>query len=211
MREECRYLENVSFLLIDPSIFMRSVVRNVLNTFGAKKIIEASNGEEALEELKAFMPDIILTEWVMSPINGIELAKHLRRDDDSPNVFIPIIMITAHTELIKIATARDAGINEFVAKPMSAKGLLDHINEVIEHPRNYVKEDEYFGPDRRRRRVKSFRGKERRHHVEKLEDASKLDQDQIDAVVAGDSITPHEEEPFEEDDSPEEEEKKEED
>ncbi len=63
----------------------------------------------------------------------------------------PVIMITGHSTLQRVNEARDAGVNEFLAKPLTARGVLDRVGLVIDHPRPFVKTDSYFGPDRRRR------------------------------------------------------------
>jgi len=81
----------------------------------------------------------------------MELVKKIRNDSASPDRFMPIIMVAAHSERPRIIAARDAGINEFVMKPVSARTLFSRLNAVIEHPRRYVRAGEYFGPDRRRK------------------------------------------------------------
>jgi DNA-binding NtrC family response regulator len=63
---------------------------------------------------------------------------------------IPVIMITGHSTQRRVSEARDAGVNEFLAKPLTARGVLDRVALVIDHPRSYVRTDTYFGPDRRR-------------------------------------------------------------
>ncbi|MDE0809430.1 MAG: response regulator, partial [Alphaproteobacteria bacterium] len=80
---------------------------------------------------------------------------------DSPDSFQPIIMVTGHTEKARITEARDAGINELMAKPVSAKSLYRRLVSVIEHPRQFVRTKTYFGPDRRRK-VQPFEGPNRR-------------------------------------------------
>ena len=85
----------------------------------------------------------------------------VRTAPDSPNPFVPIIMLTAHSSLERVIQARDSGVNEFLTKPVTASGLYSRISTVIESPRQFVRASEYFGPDRRRT-VKEFMGLERR-------------------------------------------------
>jgi CheY-like chemotaxis protein len=168
---DVRYnLEGLSILIVDDDPNMRKIIRSVLNTLGVKKIDEAGNGAEALRELRHFAPDIIICDWKMEPINGTEFAKLVRTSPDSPNPFVPIIMLSAHTELEHVIEARDVGIDEFLAKPISAKSLYLHIFSVIEHPRPYIRSEDYFGPSRRRRNNPGAVKKERRT-AEDAEDA----------------------------------------
>ena len=65
---------------------------------------------------------------------------------------IPVIMITGHSTLRRVAEARDVGVTEFLSKPITARGVLQRIGLVVEHPRQFVRTEDYFGPDRRRKR-----------------------------------------------------------
>ncbi len=75
---------------------------------------------------------------------------------------VPVIMMTGHSERHRIEEARDAGITEFLAKPISARSVLERMIEVIEHPRPFVRTKSYFGPCRRRKNDKTFKGPWRR-------------------------------------------------
>ena len=79
----------------------------------------------------------------------------------SPNHFVPVIMLTGHTSLDHVMMANDAGINEFIAKPVSVKTMMSRLASIIEHPRPYVRTTVYFGPCRPRRED-VHRGPERR-------------------------------------------------
>ena len=72
-------------------------------------------------------------------------------------------MITGHTERHRVEAARDAGVTEFLAKPITAQGLFKRIAEIVERPRAYVRCADYFGPDRRRRADERYAGPWRRH------------------------------------------------
>lgn len=194
-KPESRYLENITFLLVDPNAFMRSTIRNLLVVFGCRKVVEVGDGAEALNALKSFHPDIVLTEWDMDPVDGVELTRMLRDDVKSFNPYIPIILMTAHSEYGRVITARDSGITEFVVKPLSAKSLVRHIVETIQNPRGFVATETYFGPDRRRR-TRDFQGENRRGQPgakrqpgKPIDRNQSLDQEQIDEVVAGGRIS----------------------
>jgi DNA-binding NtrC family response regulator len=75
---------------------------------------------------------------------------------------VPVIMITGHSTLRRVAEARDVGVTEFLSKPVTARGVIERITQVVEHPRSFVKTDRYFGPDRRRRDDPNYPGPYRR-------------------------------------------------
>lgn len=155
-------IQRVNFLLVDDNKFMRSIVRTVLNAWGCRSIVEADDGEAALMELKTSPVDIVIADWEMAPMDGIAFARRLRRDTDSPNRFVPIIMLTAHTEAWRVQAARDAGIHEFLAKPVMPKALYERLCVLIERPRKFVRTASYFGPDRHRHKHRHFDGDDRR-------------------------------------------------
>ncbi|MHA1597912.1 MAG: response regulator [Alphaproteobacteria bacterium] len=147
------YLHNIKFLVVEDNVFMRHIIRRVLGSLEVDEIRDVADGADALKMLKTFTPDIIITDWAMEPVDGIELTKFIRTAEDSFNPFVPIIMLSAHSEISRIYEARDAGINEFVVKPISVNTLFSRIQAVIDKPRAFVRLDNYFGPDRRRRKM----------------------------------------------------------
>jgi DNA-binding response OmpR family regulator len=86
----------------------------------------------------------------------------IRQPGANANPFVPIIMLTGHTEKQRVTAARDAGITEFLAKPISAKALYQRIVNVVANPRPFIKTKTYFGPDRRRAINPNYVGPERR-------------------------------------------------
>ncbi|MDA0664423.1 MAG: response regulator, partial [Proteobacteria bacterium] len=94
-------------------------------------------------------------------LDGIDFTRMVRSAADSPNPFVPIIMLTSHTARTRVMEARDVGVTEFLAKPITANGLYTRIATIIEHPRQFVRKSVYFGPDRRRT-IKDFMGMDRR-------------------------------------------------
>jgi CheY-like chemotaxis protein len=150
------------FLVIDDSAHMRQIVRTILHGFGARELIEAEDGAAGLEVFTHSLPDIVITDWAMPIFNGIELTQMIRQPGANPNPFVPIIMLTAYTEKSRVVAARDAGVTEFLAKPISAKALYLRVRNVITHPRPFIKTETYFGPDRRRTVNPKYGGPERR-------------------------------------------------
>ena len=179
------YLHNVKFLVVDDNAFMRTIIRRVLGLLEVDEVRDVANGEAAIKMLESFEPDIIITDWMMGPINGIELTKIIRTSENIKNPFTPIIMLSAHSDISRIYEARDAGINEFVVKPISVKTMFNRIQAVIDRPRNFVRVGEYFDPDRRRRKVPQD-GEDRRSTLPKHVGSGEasLSQDQINEAMS---------------------------
>jgi two-component system, chemotaxis family, chemotaxis protein CheY len=137
-------------VIIDDSEHMRTLLHTMLRGAGIRQVHEADNGEAGLDLVKSHSPEFVLTDYSMKPVNGVEFVKTLRRLD-SPLAWIPVIMVTGHTERHHIEQARDAGITEILCKPITVKGLFQKITEVVERPRRFVKSQAFIGPDRRRR------------------------------------------------------------
>jgi len=155
------HFDRLKIVVVDDNKHMRMLVITVLDALGVKTIYEAGSGEDAWKILSLNPCDSIFVDWVMSGMSGIELTERIRNAPDSPNPFLPIVMLTGHTSVERVNLARDAGVTEFLAKPVSAKAILNRLVSVIEHPRPYVRTKSYFGPCRRRREG-GYQGPERR-------------------------------------------------
>jgi CheY-like chemotaxis protein len=166
-RVECSRLR---FLIVDDNNHMRRIVRALLHGFGVREAYEAEDGAAGLEAFSSFSPDIVITDWAMPIIDGVELARMIRQPETSSNPYAPIIMITGHAEKRRVFEARDAGVNEFLVKPISAKGLYQRIVSVVVHPRPFIRTASYFGPCRRRIPPNQFVGMDRRRggHAETI-------------------------------------------
>ena len=152
----------LKILLVDDNPHMRMLLTQILRAIEVKQIYEASDGAEALQVMRAHNIDIVFTDLTMQPLDGIDFVRLLRNSPDSPNQMAPVIMVTGHSTVRRIAEARDAGVNEILAKPVTARGVLSRISEVIENPRPFVRTPDYFGPERRRRADPDYTGPMRR-------------------------------------------------
>jgi len=155
-------LSALKVLLIDDNAHMRVIASTVLQSAGIRLLREASDGGAGLEVLRDFAADVVIVDFKMFPLDGVEFTRLVRNSPDSANPYLPIIMMTGYSEKTRIYEARDAGVTEFVVKPITAKAILDRIQAVIFHPRPFVKTDGYFGPDRRRRETPNYNGPMRR-------------------------------------------------
>jgi len=154
--------ENLKALIVEDNAHMRSLLRALLSSIGVKDIAEASHGQAAIDLLRERKPDLVLSDLAMKPMDGLEFTRYVRNHEHSPNPFVPIIMISGHTEKYRVEAARDAGVTEFLAKPITAHTLFSRIAEIVERPRAFVRCDSYFGPDRRRRATEDYAGPRRR-------------------------------------------------
>jgi len=152
----------LKILLVDDNHHMRVLLAEILKAVGVRHIYEASDGAQGLQMMRNHQIDIIMTDLSMQPLDGIDFVRLLRRSPDSPNQMCPVIMITGHSTMTRVQEARNAGVNEFLAKPLTARGVVERISQVVENPRPYVKTEDYFGPDRRRRADPNFHGPWRR-------------------------------------------------
>src|SRR3984957_20486027 len=156
-------LEALKVLIVEDNQHMRVLLRSLLGSAGMHDVQEAGDGSAALTELATRRCDLILCDLAMKPIDGLELTRQVRRSKKSPNPFVPIIMITGYTEKHRVEAARDAGVTEFLAKPITAQSLYSRLAEIVERPRAFVRTETYFGPDRRRKTLESYAGPWRRH------------------------------------------------
>ena len=155
-------LTKLAFLVVDDNANMAHIVKTILKNFGAVHIYEARDVAEAFATVRQYAIDIVFLDYNLGFMDGIEFIRMMRTATDSPNPYLPIVMLTAYTEQHRVAAARDAGTTEFCAKPVTAMEIYRKIVEVIEHPRPFVRAGSYFGPDRRRREDEAYSGPERR-------------------------------------------------
>ena len=154
--------DHLKALVIEDNNHMRTLLRSLLQALGIRQVFECTDGATGYVALREKSPDFVLTDLSMKPIDGIEFTKMVRNSKDSPNPYIPIIMVTGHTERARVEAARDVGVTEFLAKPITVQNILLRITEIVERPRPFVRCEGYFGPDRRRKKDPNFTGPWRR-------------------------------------------------
>lgn len=116
----------------------------------------------------------------MKPMDGISFTRIVRNDPASPNPYVPVILMTGFSEKRRVLQARDAGVTEFLVKPFNAHDLYKRIVQVIERPRQFVRAEDFFGPDRRRKKTPGFLGPFRRDTDEEP-DAEQIREQQREA------------------------------
>lgn len=158
----------IKVLLIDDSRHMRLIIKSILLALGCKQIREAGDAAVAFKEMQSFPANLIIVDWFMEPLDGLEFVRLVRTAKDSPDPYIPIIMLSGFTEFQRVAEARDAGVNEFLAKPVSVQLLGKRIETLINNPRQFIRTKSYFGPCRRRNDYGPPRGKSDRRVADEV-------------------------------------------
>lgn len=155
--------ERLNILVAEDSSFLSSLLLTALHELGVANIKTVTDGGEAIEVLKLTKSnpsmagilniDLVVSNWQMAPIDGLMLLRWVRRHKDSPNRFIPVIMVSAYSDTESVSLARDMGVTEFMTKPFSIQTFASRLVQVIERPRQFLQTGDYFGPDRRRKSV----------------------------------------------------------
>jgi two-component system, chemotaxis family, chemotaxis protein CheY len=155
-------LENMSVLIVDDNAHMIHIVKTILRGFGIKTFFEATDAAEAFDIVRSDGPDVIIVDYQMDLLDGTDFARLVRTGDDIANPFVPIIMLSAHSERKRVVAAREAGVTEFCCKPVTAEDLYKKFCAIINSPRQFVRTSTYFGPDRRRHSDEGYKGPFRR-------------------------------------------------
>lgn len=159
-------LDNINVMVIDDNKHMTSLIVDILAALGIKKVVGVSDAATAFKELQTFSADVIIVDWNMRPLDGLDFVRLVRTAKDSANPYVPIIMSSGYTEYRRVTEARDAGVNEYLAKPISAKALYQRFASIIDNPRPFVRTKRFFGPCRRRQNQGPPRGTDERRASE---------------------------------------------
>jgi two-component system, chemotaxis family, chemotaxis protein CheY len=144
-------LESVTALILDDNAHMRGLLRVILASFGMRQIEEAADSNEAFSMALSGDFDVVFVDFKLGGLDGVDFCRRIRRDPDSPNKYMPLIMISAYSERGRVLDAINAGVDEFLVKPVRPVDVANRVNAVIERRRPFVSGPDYFGPDRRRR------------------------------------------------------------
>jgi two-component system chemotaxis response regulator CheY len=161
MSEEQTGLEALRVLVVDDHPGMRDIISTILTGLGVGQVVLTESPEAAIKEMSRKPPDVIFLDWMLGTQDGLRFVRFIRRLPEERNPFVPIIMMTGHADLQHVRQARDAGVTEFLVKPVSPISVAQRLEALIHHPRAFVRSDRFVGPDRRRR-AKPIDGEERR-------------------------------------------------
>lgn len=145
-----KMLQGLNILVVDDNAYMRRLTRTMLTNLGGRSVLEASDGLAALESIRTADPDVMLLDWDMPVLNGIEVLRIVRSPGVFPRPNLPVIMLTARAQRAQVNEALRAGANEFLLKPTSPKALCDRLISIVFKPRPMVTLGTYYVPQPRR-------------------------------------------------------------
>lgn len=154
-------LSDFKFLVVDKTAFACKLAQETLFEVGARDLTHATNLKDAMDRIQSGSVNFVVCEHDLDGENGIDLIKSIRNNGDQMIRQMPVVLLTTITDKSTIFSARDAGVDEIVAKPFTAGALQSHIHAVMTKRRTFIEESAFSGPDRRRR-LKEFDGNERR-------------------------------------------------
>ena len=120
---------NMNVLVVDDADTMRRIVCNLLRGLGLKNLREAENGNAALQQLKALKADLVVSDWNMPVMTGIDLLRAIRADEELKH--IPVLMVTAEAKKENIIEAVQAGASNYIVKPFNAKTLEEKLAKIF--------------------------------------------------------------------------------
>jgi PleD family two-component response regulator len=141
---------DLAALVVDESLYIRRILRDMLTRVGIKRVLEAPDGAEALGVLGESKPDLVILDWDLAILSGEEFIRLARTPTTSPCPTIPIILMLAQPRRNVVDRAVALGVNEIIAKPFSPKTLWSRLDEVINRPRPYSQVKSLLRPIPRR-------------------------------------------------------------
>ena len=117
------------FLIVDYFAPMREIIRKVLEGLGYEHIHEANDGATALPMLQSMPFDMLITDWNMPKLPGLELLKAVRAEPKLAK--LPVLMVTAEVKREQIIAAREAGVNGYIIKPFTAQALAEKVRMML--------------------------------------------------------------------------------
>lgn len=135
-------------LVVDDYDFMRSLLVQVLNEFGFRQVLAASDGAAAVDLLQRNEVDVVFLDWNMPNLNGLAFTRGVRDGTYGNDPYLPIFMVSGYTEEHRVRKALDAGVHTYVLKPVTPQSIGLRLTQIIESPPRFIKTDSYFGPYR---------------------------------------------------------------
>jgi two-component system chemotaxis response regulator CheY len=121
--------KNMRVLIVDDYNTMLRILRNLLRQLDFCNVAEATDGEEALKNLRRERFDLVISDWNMAPMTGLDLLRQVRAEEKLRR--IPFIMVTAESKTENVVTAKQAGVSNYIVKPFNAETLRMKIESVF--------------------------------------------------------------------------------
>ena len=124
-------LSEMSVMVVDDNKFIRLLVVEILRGFNVGYVTEAENGQDALDKLDSAHPDLVLCDWLMQPITGLEFLKQVRDGKTALDRSTPVVMMTGQLDATSVLKARSVGVSGYIAKPVTVDGVMNRLVDVI--------------------------------------------------------------------------------
>lgn len=144
------WLKALKVLAVDPNPYLRNVVIDSVRRLGTPNPASAASAKEAFQIGGEVCPDVILVDWDAGDMSALEFIRKIRQSSTPIARDTPIILLSTSIDHDQLMAARQAGMNEFLLKPVSAKSVLSRLEQVILRPRRFIVSARYVGPCRRR-------------------------------------------------------------
>ncbi len=123
--------KSINVLIVDDYKTMLRIIRNLLKQIDFHNVDEATDGAEALARLRSAEYGLVISDWNMQPMTGLQLLQEVRRDPRLNRV--PFIMVTAESKTENVVAAKQAGVSNYIVKPFNAETLREKIEKVLAH------------------------------------------------------------------------------
>jgi two-component system, chemotaxis family, chemotaxis protein CheY len=149
-KEIQKLIERLNIVVADQNQFTRKLTRMMLINIGAKSIYEAADGVATLDVIRTANPDVAIVDWEMPLMSGQDLIRIVRSPGVFPKPDLPIILLTAGADRLRVTEAIKLGVHEFLCKPTSPGALRDRLASILVKPRPMVQIGKYYVPKMRR-------------------------------------------------------------
>jgi CheY-like chemotaxis protein len=148
-KERDAVVRSARVLIVDDEFSMRKVIRTLLLSVGVTNVHDVDDGERGLQAIAAVEPDVVILDWQMPGMSGIEFVRHVRSPDSFAFPNVPIVMLTGHAEHWRVVEAMRLGVHEFLLKPVSGHALYARLASVLLRPRRMVRRGPHYAPEPR--------------------------------------------------------------
>lgn len=176
-------LASLKVCIVDADGEMRQMIRDALTSLGISQIRECADSDMARQLIGEFEPDLCIYDWETGPVDAVTFVRNVRASDSDRQSEMRLIMITGNSNTRRVMEARNAGVDEFLVKPISLRALHGRLLTLVDNPRLFVRTSAYTGPDRRRQN-RPFTGNDRRESGDVEEDG--LSSETADGAIATD-------------------------
>jgi two-component system chemotaxis response regulator CheY len=121
--------QNMNILIVDDYKTMLRIIRNLLKQLGFNNVDEATDGSQALQRLRDKKYGLVISDWNMEPMSGLQLLQEIRADNELKNM--PVILVTAESKTENVKAAKEAGVNNYIVKPFNAQTLRNKLVSVL--------------------------------------------------------------------------------